>query len=98
MNSLQPHGIQKSRSVSNDQSSIKVVLRLRPVTTFGNRLRAVSVKAPPLEQAANKGMRFELLKAVMRIDARIRIIEADNKPDGNSTILHVVNEATAKLF
>src|SRR5215831_9963360 len=34
MNSFQPHRIQESRGIADDQSTVKVVLRLRPITAF----------------------------------------------------------------
>ena len=43
-------------------------------------------------------MRFELLKSLMRIQARIQVIEANDEPNGDAALCHVVNESAAELF
>src|ERR1051326_2803633 len=43
-------------------------------------------------------MRLELLKSLVRIDARIEIVEADHKSNRNAAVGHVVNKSTAELF
>ena len=43
-------------------------------------------------------MRFELLKSLMRIQARIQIIQTNDEPNGDTAIGHVVNESAAELF
>src|SRR5688572_25211226 len=92
MNSLQAHRIQKTGGVANDQPSIEVVLRLRPIPSLGNGLRAVEMERSALEDASNVRMRLEFLKTLMRIYKRIEIIQANDKPDGNTAVRHVVDE------
>src|SRR5262245_24791988 len=98
MNSLQPHRIQESRGIADDQSTIEVVLRLRPITAFGNRLGAVGIELASVEDAPDIRMRLELLESLMRIKARIQVIKANDKPNGNAAVCHVVNESAAELF
>src|SRR5262245_31646073 len=98
MNSFQPHRIQETRGIADDQSTVKVILSPRPTTAFGNRLGAVGVELAPVQDALDIGMSVELLKSLMRIQARIQVIEADDEPNGDAAVRHVVNESTAELF
>src|SRR5215475_582829 len=98
MNSFETHRIQESGGIADDQSAIEVVLRLCPITAFGNRLGAVGIELAPVQDAADVGMRFELLKSLMRIQAWIKIIEANDQPNGDAAICHVVNESAAELL
>src|SRR5215510_11994541 len=81
LKTFQPHRIQESRGIADDQSAIEVVLRLCPITAFGNRLGAVGIELAPVQDAADVGMRFELLKSLMRIQPRVKIIEAHDEPN-----------------
>src|SRR5262245_13880818 len=98
MNSFQTHRIQESSGIADDQSAIEVVLRLCPVTAFGNRLGAIGIDPASLQDAPDIRMRFELLKSLMGIHAGIKVIEANNEPNGDAAIRHVVNESAAELL
>src|SRR5262245_35439638 len=43
-------------------------------------------------------MRFEFLKSSVRIETRIKVIQADDKSDRHTPLGHVVNESAAELF
>src|SRR5262245_1535367 len=98
MNSLQAHGIQKACGIADDQTSVEVILWLSPVSSFGNRLCPVSMQRPAFQQRPDHGMRFEFLKKLVRIDARVGIIESDDKADRDIAIGHVVNKSAAEFF
>src|SRR5438105_3472423 len=44
MNSFQPHGIQETGGIADDHSAIEVVLRLSPISPFGNGLRSIRLE------------------------------------------------------
>src|SRR4030095_17098278 len=58
MNSFQPHGIKKTRSISNDQPPIAEIPGLRPIAAFRDGLRAIAVKAASIEKIADQRRRL----------------------------------------
>ena len=50
MDSLQPHRVQETCGISDDQSAIEVVLRLRPIAAFRDCLRAVGMETAALQK------------------------------------------------
>src|SRR5262245_34029188 len=98
MNSLEAHRIQKAGAIADDQTTVEVVLRLRPVTALRNRLGAVSVEYPASQKIANKRMRLEQLEAMMWINSWVRVVETDHKTNRDASAFHVVDESTAEFF
>src|SRR5262245_19118294 len=98
MNTFQAHRIQESGGIANDQTSIKVTLRLRPIATLGNCLGAIGIKRAAFQDARYIRMRFKLLKSAMRIEKRIEIIEADDESNRDPAIGHVVNKSAPEFF
>ena len=79
MNSFQPHRIQEAGGIADNQSAIEVILRQRPITAFRNRLRAVGIQRTAFENTSDVRMRFEFLKALVRIEARIEIVQTRSR-------------------
>src|SRR5262249_20191349 len=50
------------------------------------------------QNAPHSWMRFELLEAFMRIDARVEIIQTDHETYRDAAFGHVVNESAPELF
>src|SRR5262245_65816757 len=98
MNALQAHGIKETSRVSDDHAAVEVVLRLRPVAAFGYSLRAVGMQASSFQKVANKGMRLELMKPRVRVDAGIEVFESDHEPDGCFAVRQVVEEPALESF
>src|SRR5262245_42900260 len=98
MNSLQPHGIQEPRGITDDQSTVEVVLRLCPVAAFGNRLRAVRIQGAAFENAANVGMRLKFLKPHVGVQPWIVIVEPNNESNRHTSVGHVVDESATELL
>src|SRR5439155_10715442 len=67
MNPFQPHGIQETGGIADDHSAIEVVLRLSPIPSFGNGLRAVRIESAAFKNASYIRMGFEFLEPLVRI-------------------------------
>src|SRR5215831_16694431 len=56
------------------------------------------MQSAAFEDAPYIAMRLEFLKALMRIETRIEIIQPNDQPDRDTATGHVVNESSAELF
>src|SRR5437867_3717313 len=98
MNPLQAHRIQEPGGIPNNQTAIEVILRLRPIPTFGNSFGAIGIKRAAFQDRPYIRMRFELLKSVMRIQKRIEIVQSDDESDRDPAIGHVVNKSAPEFL
>src|SRR5207237_2582976 len=62
------------------------------------RFRNVGIELSSFQNAPDIRMRFEPLEPFMRIEPRIRIVEADDESDRDASLCHVVDKAAAKFF
>src|SRR5258708_27110340 len=95
MNSLQARGVDEARRVAEDHPSIAGNRRNCPPAAVGHRLGTVADHLAAFEQPADEWMLLEFLHQVLRIDARVGIIESDNESHGDDIVLRSVNPATA---
>src|SRR5713226_8113730 len=95
MNPFQARGIQKASGVSNDHPSIAGERRQRPPSAIGERLGAIADHLAAREQSGNKGMLLERLKYMLRIEARIMIIEPGDEAERDDVVFRAVNPGAA---
>src|SRR6266566_6015776 len=95
MNPLQARGIQEAGGVADDHPSIAGERRQRPPSAIGKRLGAVSDQLAASEQLANKRMLFESLQHVLRVEARVAIIESGNEAEGDDVVFRAINPCAA---
>src|ERR1039457_6442188 len=79
MNPLQSRGIQKTGGIADDHPSISGEGWQRPPSAIGKRLGAVAEHLAAGEQSCNERMLLERLQHMLRIEARVAIIEAGNE-------------------
>ena len=76
MNSLQARGIQEAGGVADDHPAVARQRRNRPPSAVRQRLGAVADHLAAREQLGNEGMLLERLQHMLRIEARVGIIES----------------------
>src|SRR5580658_4076998 len=98
MNSLEALRVQKPGGIAEYHPAVTRDRRNRPPAAIRQRLRAVANHLPALKQLRNKGMLREILQHVLRIQPRVRIIEAGDEADRNDVVLPAINPRAAILF
>src|SRR5690348_15806196 len=98
MNSLETLRIEKPGRVAEDHPAIPRDRRNGPPTAVWQRLRAVANHLAAFEQLGNERMLFEILQHVLRIEARVGIIEAGDEAERNDVVLAAVNPGAAIFF
>ena len=68
--------------------------RQRLVTAFRERARARAIRRR-LERRTDCRMRLETLHFVEGAEVRVLIVETDDEPDRDLTVLHMIEEGTA---
>src|SRR3982074_3842114 len=81
MNSFQAREIQKPGGVADDHPSIAAEGRQRPPPAVGKRLSAVADHLAASNQLGNKRMLFESLQHMLRVEARVAIVESGNESE-----------------
>src|ERR1700757_1294401 len=103
MNPFQARGIKKAGGVSDDHPSIAGERRQRPPSAIGKSLGAVTDHLAAIEQLGNKRMLFESLQHVLRVEARVAIVESGNeseRDDGvfRARVLRTIDPRTTVFF
>src|SRR6266705_4703529 len=96
VNTFQPLAVEHARGVADDHNAVRCQLRHRVPSADRHGLCPVADQLAAFEQIAYQGMRLEALKLVMRINARIAIVEADRKSYVDDSIAHAVDPRSAK--
>src|SRR5258708_15901399 len=79
MNPFQSRGIQEAGGVANDHPSLAGEWRQRPPSAIRKRLGAIADHLAAGEQPGNKRMLFERLQHMLRVEARVAIVESGNQ-------------------
>ena len=97
MNSFQPLRIEEAGAVADQQRDVGGGGGDGKISALGNRLRAVANHLPAFEQPAQPRMCFPLLESVVRVKARVLVIEAGDESDGKLRGGERINESAAEL-
>ena len=98
MNALEPHRVEKSARVARDERAIHVRLRDRVPSALGQRLGAITKHPAAVEQRRHERMLLEAVERHLRIEHRIRVVEAGHEPDGQLAVWQRVDEAAAEFI
>ncbi len=85
----------KPGGAANQRAAGKIEPRDRLKTAFVERPRPIGDAPAALEKRADRRVRLEALELLERVQKRVSVIEADDKPDRHLPVLEVIEERAA---
>src|SRR5260221_2572611 len=103
MNPFEARGLKEAGGVANDHPSLAGERRQRPPSAVRKRLGAIADHFAAVEQLGNKRMLLEGLKHVLRVEARVAIVESGNESKRDDVVFRAasaraINPCAAVLF
>src|SRR5688572_8047656 len=95
VNSFYPLSVQKRSTVTDQQNSVGIEPRHRVVTAGVDRLGTVLQHLAALKGLGYLWMRFEFLKFGVRVDGRIKIVQAGHVTDADYVVLQAIDPTAA---
>lgn len=94
MRSFDLEDVHEPSTASNQKSSWESELRDRKISSSAEGSGSIGEALGPFQVFSDLGVGLHELKLLVRVEIRILIVEADDKPDMNEIWFHVVEERT----
>src|SRR5581483_7988876 len=91
MDSLEALRVEESSGIAKDHPAIAGNRRNRIPAPVRQRLRAIADHLAAFKQFGDEGMLLENLQHTLRIEPRVRIVEAGYEPQRHNVVLAAVN-------
>src|ERR1700752_517959 len=95
MNPLETRHVEELSRLSDDEAPVEIEARDGVVSARSDRLSAVGVRFPSIDQFCDERVFFKLLKFRVRFQKRISIVEANDEPHHQKIVLHSIDKTSA---